>query len=705
MEFLTPWFLAGIGAVSLPIVFHMIRRTPKGRMPFSTLMFLEPSPPRITSRSKLDHWLLLLLRAAALILLALAFGRPFWRAIQETSDSADSGRRVAVVIDTSASMRRADLWERAIDAAKKQVQELGEHDRLAVYAFDRELRTVFSFDEWSQVDDSVRKELITKRIDELKPGWGKTDLGHALAHVSELLDALSIEESQTSDSAPRQIVVISDVQAGASLAALRGYVWPERVGVTLERIVPGAETNVGIQLVGFHKQNAFQEDAQVRVRVSNSNDSTAENFKLAWLDADGSPIATAEADVYVAPGEARIVRAPMLPDGRTSSRLRLSGDEHDFDNTAYIQSAVQRQLNVMYLGGEWRDEIDSAAFLSEFMFPEHRYRRINVIEHNSESSAVAVDAKDVRMALVTRALTSGEGKMLNAFAASGGTVVFAPATAEQFSTLSLLLDDPSENAFVVVEANVDGYAMFASVNFEHPLLAPFAEANFTDFTSIHVWNHREFDVSQIGECDVMARFDGGQPAIVSKTLGRGRLVVFATSWNTVDSQLAQSSKLSPLLNVILEHDAGGQPIVESYSVGDAVPVAHWRAASGAVSVTPPQGEPISVEESEASFSGTGEPGVYKISAGEQSVGFVVNVDPDESKTSPLPKEELEALGVLVSNGVLPNRTGEMTDRERQMRSQELEKQQKLWRWLVLAALVFLFAETWLSKRIVVRSTN
>lgn len=703
MEFLTPWFLAGIGAVSLPIVFHMIRRTPKGRMPFSTLMFLEPSPPRITSRSKLDHWLLLLLRAAALILLALAFGRPFWRALQETSDSADSGRRVAVVIDTSASMRRADLWKRAVEAAKKQVEELGEHDRLAVYAFDRGLRPVFSFDEWSKVDDSVRAELITKRIDELSPGWGKTDLGHALAHVSEQLDALSIEESQTSDSAPRQIVVISDVQAGASLAALRGYVWPERVGVSLERIEPEADTNVGIQLVGFHKQNAFQEDAQIRVRVSNADNSSAENFKLAWLDAEGEPIPNAEADVYVAPGEARIVRAPMLPDGRTSTRLRLSGDEHDFDNTAYIQSAVQRQLNVMYLGGEWRDEIDSAAFLAEFVFPEHRYRRINVIEHDSKAPAVAVDAKDVRLALVTRALTVGEGKMLNAFAESGGTVVFAPATAEQFATLNSLLSTADENAFAVAEAVVEGYAMFASVNFEHPLLAPFAEAKFTDFTSIHVWNHREFDVSQIGDCEVMAKFDGGQPAIVSKPLGRGRVVVFATSWNTVDSQLAQSSKLSPLLNVILEHGAGGQPIVESYSVGDAVPVAHWRV-SGDVSVTPPAGESVSIEEPEGSFSATAEPGVYEISAGEQSVGFVVNVDSDESKTSPLPKEELEALGVVVSNGVLPNRSGEMTDRERQMRNQELERQQKLWRWLVLAALVFLFAETWLSKRIAMRTT-
>ena len=42
-------------------------------------MFLAPTPPRLTRRSRLDNILLLLLRASALALLALAFARPFLR--------------------------------------------------------------------------------------------------------------------------------------------------------------------------------------------------------------------------------------------------------------------------------------------------------------------------------------------------------------------------------------------------------------------------------------------------------------------------------------------------------------------------------------------------------------------------------------------------------------------------------------------------
>ena len=79
MSFLTPLYVLAVSAVIAPLVFHLIRRSPRGEVPFSSLMFLAPTPPRLTRRSRLDHLLLLLLRAAALCLLAFAFARPFLR--------------------------------------------------------------------------------------------------------------------------------------------------------------------------------------------------------------------------------------------------------------------------------------------------------------------------------------------------------------------------------------------------------------------------------------------------------------------------------------------------------------------------------------------------------------------------------------------------------------------------------------------------
>ena len=120
MSLLAPLYFLGALAVGLPILFHLIRRQPKGQVEFSSLMFLRPTPPRLTRRSRLDNWFLLLLRALALTLLAAAFARPFLRSVA-ISDEELPGRRIVLVVDTSASMQRAGLWQQALDRVGRGV--------------------------------------------------------------------------------------------------------------------------------------------------------------------------------------------------------------------------------------------------------------------------------------------------------------------------------------------------------------------------------------------------------------------------------------------------------------------------------------------------------------------------------------------------------------------------------------------------------
>ena len=136
MSFLTPLYVLGISAVVAPLVFHLIRRSPRGEVPFSSLMFLSPTPPRLTRRSRLDHLLLLLLRAAALCLLAFAFARPFLREAARLGFGDVERRRVALLIDTSASMRRGDFWPKALEMASKVIADCRPADQLAVFSFD-----------------------------------------------------------------------------------------------------------------------------------------------------------------------------------------------------------------------------------------------------------------------------------------------------------------------------------------------------------------------------------------------------------------------------------------------------------------------------------------------------------------------------------------------------------------------------------------
>jgi hypothetical protein len=196
MSFLFPLYFLGLSAIAAPIVFHLIRRSPKGEVPFSSLMFLSPTPPRLTRRSRLDHWLLLLLRAAALGLLAFAFARPFFRQAASLDFGDRQERRIALLIDTSASMRRADLWPRAQALAGQVLSDCRPTDQVAVFAFDRTFRPLLTFHESATLDPGRRQSIARGLLARLAPTWGATNLGQALVDtVAAIEDVADTNES------------------------------------------------------------------------------------------------------------------------------------------------------------------------------------------------------------------------------------------------------------------------------------------------------------------------------------------------------------------------------------------------------------------------------------------------------------------------------------------------------------------------------
>src|SRR5439155_15865597 len=136
MSFLAPLFLFGALAVALPIVFHLIRRLAKEKLPFSSLMFLQPTPPRLTRRNRLENIFLLLLRCLVLCLVALGFARPFFQEPMLTEPANDTGKKIILLVDTSASMRRQNLWSAALAKAEDVLSKTSPADQLAVFTFD-----------------------------------------------------------------------------------------------------------------------------------------------------------------------------------------------------------------------------------------------------------------------------------------------------------------------------------------------------------------------------------------------------------------------------------------------------------------------------------------------------------------------------------------------------------------------------------------
>ncbi|HEX3927702.1 MAG TPA: BatA domain-containing protein [Gemmatimonadales bacterium] len=100
-----PWGWAGLAAIAIPILLHLLGRGPARVQPFPTLRFLDIARLTPTRRTRIHDVLLLLVRASMLALVAAALAAPLLLT-RHRQAALDAVLARAIVVDTSASMRR-----------------------------------------------------------------------------------------------------------------------------------------------------------------------------------------------------------------------------------------------------------------------------------------------------------------------------------------------------------------------------------------------------------------------------------------------------------------------------------------------------------------------------------------------------------------------------------------------------------------------
>ena len=700
MSFLAPLFLLGALALALPVVFHLVRRTSQAKIPFSSLMFLLPTPPRVTRRSRLEHILLLCLRCLVLALLSLGFARPFIQRAISTPPASQPGKWMLVLVDISASMRRESLWPDALAKLRSVLDRTTLSDQVAVFAFDRQLRPIVSFEQWNDMAPGERASLTAQRLGSLTPTWSATDLGGALTAAAEALENAANRAQSVSSPAARQIILISDLQEGSRLDGLQGYEWPRGLELVSRPVAARRPSNAGLQWMAEPDESASAlPAAPVRIRVANSSDSQREQFQLRWAPDAAPGILRGETlSAYVPPGQSRVVATTNTVTDGTGERLQLTGDDQDFDNLIYLVSSPPETISVFFAGTDGETDPAGALYYLKRALQDTRRQRVQVAVLAPGAPPAPLEAGRPSLWVIARGAVPSQAKAIREqAAAAGGTVLLVMDS----SAMALILGDLLGNQPAPAdEATATGYAMLGQIDFEHPLFAPFADPRFSDFTKIHFWKHRRLNLDGLAQARVLARFDNGDPAWVQIPLGRGSVLVLTSSWQPADSQFALSSKFVPLLYSLLDQSRGLPPPPVQYWVDDPVSLASWRA-SGPVRIRKPDGTVAELAAGERVFTQTQQRGMYTVLSPQPTQRFVVNLALAESRTAPMPIETLARLGVPLRSPGLESEAP-FKEAAQQRAALERESQQKLWRWLVLAAIAALLLETllagWLTRR-------
>jgi hypothetical protein len=691
MSMLTPLYALGLLAVSLPIIFHLIRRQPRGQFEFSSLMFLSPSPPRIAKRSKLDHLLLLLLRGLALTLLAFAFARPFLRSEEPLTPADADAAHVAIVVDTSASMRRGDLSKQATAVVDRAVADLRPSDQVCVLSCDDTLRPLISFEEMSKIAAGERRAVVSAHLRDVKPTWAATHLGQGLMDAVEIVNNV-VEVRYRQQHLARRIVLVSDMQDGSRLTALADYPWPEDVVLDLRPVTSAQKTNAGLHYVAdSDRPDAAVPPRDVRVRVSNDADSTADEFQLAWIDEANKPIGDST-PAYVPAGESRIVRVPRPANAAAATRLHLTGDSDDFDNTIYFAARRDAATSVLYIGDDRADDAKGLRYYLERALTEGASHAVRLATTAANKPLPLDSPTETPLAVVTAEPTADQNEQLRSYVTSGGTVLVVLRESKDATALAKLVDVPSLEA---EEAKLSNYTMLGQIDFGHPLFAPMAGPHFNDFTQIHFWKYRRLKSAQLKDAKLVAHLENGDPALVEWTIGKGRVYALTSGWQPSDSQFARSWKFVLFVSALLNESQPGQTARAYFTINEPVPLGERDTGTARPAVTKPDGAVVKIDSDAASFPATDQPGIYTLSVTNKPQNVAVNLDPLESKTASVGAETVEQWGCRL---VKPTALADATRQRQRLQDAQLESRQKWWQWLIVGALGVLVAETWLAGR-------
>ncbi|EMI20411.1 inter-alpha-trypsin inhibitor heavy chain H2 precursor-like protein [Rhodopirellula maiorica SM1] len=377
--------------------------------------------------------------------------------------------------------------------------------------------------------------------------------------------------------------------------------------------------------------------------------------------------------------------------------LVLSGDQEPYDNAAYLVLPQPETAKIVFVGEEEnkQDPRDRLLYyLTQVPFDTPQRAVTITTDANlipdGASEPSEIDATP--LVVVTQPVDEAVAERIQNYANAGGTVllVLAEPNAKWSSTLSRMYDihDAEAPAIEVSEAKADDYVMLAHIVFEHPLFMPMADPQFNDFTKVRFWSHRQIS-GLPEETKWLAKFDDGDPALIEHAVGDGHLIVLAAGWHPQASQLSLSTKFIPLMFSIFDRGRRDTTDGNRYRVGDpldeeiGIPTL-ITASEDAMAATATQGSDLRLNR----------PGVYRIGQDGKTQTIAVNLADSESRVEPMDAASLEKHGVLLGK----TKSSEARKAsERQSKDVELESNQKLWQWLMAAAMGLLVTETLLVR--------
>jgi hypothetical protein len=685
MGLLTPLFLAGLAALAVPVIIHLIQRERKEPVAFPSLMFLRQVPYRSTRRRRIRNLPLFVVRCLALVLFALAFARPFVERDLQAAGASGEARELVVLLDRSYSMGYGDRWARAVSAARDAIVSAGPEDRLSLVFFDAAAVPV--------APPATDRTRLLATLDTATPGPHVTRYAPALQVAQAILSAAERPRAEA--------VLISDFQQvgwdGAGLTRL-----PAGAVLTPVAITDAAVSNVTVTGVTFRRETVSGRDrVTVTARLASVGAEPVQGRSVV-LELDGREVQRQAVDID-ANGAATLDFAPVtLADGVTRGTVRSAPDALPADDAYHFVLSPGQAVSVLLVEGA---RAHAGLYLRRALAigrdPGFR------VETRRAADLTAADLAGRDVVILNDVPFPGgdAARRLRSFIEAGGGLIVAAAERSGGWV------EAGDVLPVAGTGRVDREAggALGYIDYGHPVFDVFEGPRSGSLTGARFFRYRALGAPAAGDA-VLARFDDGAPALIERRLGAGRVLVWASSLDTEWNDLPLQPVFLPVVHRLVLHASGHAEPSPAFTVGQVLnvarahrggPAAGDTAATATAAAAGVERVVIAPDGARAALGGDGLlrlelPGFYEVRPARGAgpgIAVAANVDRAESDLTPMPVEPLVAATAPLAGGAEVSGGAAAA-----VPASDRERRQALWWYLLLAALLLLAGETVLANR-------
>ena len=599
MSFLAPLFLAGLLAIAVPFWLHRLQTESSDRKPFSSAMLLEKSEQRVHVRKKLKYLFLLTLRVVALALVALAFARPLWTSPETLPGPTPDGTHI-VLIDTSASMGRSGVFDQALSLARDAIGSAPGGAFLQVFGASAEVREITAL--------SADRNVHLGALGALAPDAARLDLGRAMSAVDRLAESL-----------PPPVVLhfVSDLQDSSLPVRFSELV---SSNVAELRIHDAADDDAR----NWSVESMRATGGAVDVTVSGSGEEadaatlllTLNDIPVGERQIAGAGVTTASfAGLELEPGDNRLRAELAVDDDLAVDNVRYHVARNDPPTPIPLITLNRGGLPVTYLTAALHSEPGGAYRVEPAVVGDFDPRTLSRYRWAIVDDIGVIDAEL-------------EAALADFAAAGGGVLAFAGERSATATRVPILGNGISGAS---IGGSGDGFLSVGQVDTGHPLLAGtqgWYAVNLTQSTPV-----------QAAVADqVLIRLDNGEPFLIERRIGQGRVLLVAGGLENRSNDLPIRPVFVSFMIEAAQYLSGIEQRERAFAAGESLPLSQAGTTSG--QVIDPDGRSILAlaDTTRAQRIALRKTGFYEVYTRDGEYLVAVNTDPRESQLAPIAAE-------------------------------------------------------------------